>query len=311
MKFRAFGKTQWQISAVSMGCWNIGGQWGEVAEDVAIDTIHAAFDMGVNLFDTADSYGMGRSESLVGKALKDRRDKVHIATKVGNWGRKLNAPLSFASVYHVVNCCHASLHRLQTDYIDFYQCHIPSPDNTEIFLEAFDMLEKEGKIRAWGISTNDVAAVRAFNRDGRCSGCQINYSILNRTPEKDILPYCQQNNIGVLLRGPIGQGLLAGKFTAETRFDDSVREAWNDGKAREKFLKNLAKVEQLRFLEKPGRALVQAALQFTLAHPAVTCPIPGMKNPDQARSNAAAADGELTAEELARIDQAFPPGTAV
>ncbi len=309
MKYRKLGKAGWDVSAVSMGCWGIGGQWGPVEEKQAIDTIRAALDAGVNLFDTADAYGLGQSEIYTGKALKDVRSKVYIATKVGNWARRYNDPPQLKSIYSITNCCDASLYRLGTDYIDLYQCHVGTPENPEIFVEAFELLKKQGKIREYAISTNDLPSLKALDAEGGCASCQINYSVLNRSAEKDILPYCLENNIGVLLRGPIAQGLLVDKFTAETRFEDSVRQKWNpDGNQRDDFLAKLDKVAALRSLVPKDSDMLTFALRFVLANPAVTCPIPGMKTPEQARANAAAADGELDAATLSAIDKICPPG---
>ncbi len=309
MQYRTLGKTGWNVSAVSMGCWGIGGQWGPVEEKQALDTISAALDAGVNLFDTADGYGCGQSEIYTGKALKSKRSEVYIATKVGNWGRRQGDPLGYKTIYSIINCCHASLYRLDTDYIDLYQCHIGTPEHPEIFVEAFELLKKEGKIRHYAISTNDLNSLKALNSEGACASCQINYSLFNRRPENDILPYCLDNNIGVLLRGPIAQGLLADKFTADTRFEDSVRDHWNPGGSqRDDFLAKLDKVAALRELVPEGMNMVNFALRFTLANPAVTCPIPGMKTPEQAKQNATAADGELDQATLKKIDAICPPG---
>ena len=307
MKYNTLGKSGWKVSAVSMGCWGIGGQWGPVGEKQAIDTIHAALDVGVNLFDTADGYGMGVSEFLVGKALKDRTDGVYIATKAGNWARRVGDPPGLKSIYSVINCCHASLYRLGIDTIDLYQCHVGTPENPEIFVEAFEKLKDDGKIREYAISTNDLESLKALNINGGCASCQINYSIFARQAEKDILPFCLKNNIGVLLRGPLSQGVLSGKFTSESKFYDDVRASWNEGHRRENFLSNVEKAVRLGSLAHDDRSMVDVALQFTLANPAVTCPIPGMKTPDQARQNAAAADGELSAKDLALIDSVSPP----
>ena len=302
MRYRKLGKTGWQVSAVSMGCWGIGGQWGPVSEDEAIQTMHQAYDLGVNLFDTADAYGQGRSEELVGKALRGRND-VYIATKVGNFARRAGHPLTYASPEHIYLCCDASLGRLKRDVIDLYQCHIGNLEDPSIFLEAFDRLVEQGKIRHYAISTNSLPVLQRFNRDGRCASCQINYSILNQSAARDILPYCLENNIGTLIRGPIAQGVLAGKFTPQSTFDDIVRVGWNEGEGRARFLKQLAIVEELRFLAQPGRTLAQAALQYVLANPAVTAAIPGAKNLSQIESNAGAADGALSEAEIERIQQ--------
>jgi myo-inositol catabolism protein IolS len=308
MKYRTLGSTGWEVSAVSMGCWGLSGNWGEISESQAAETIRVARSLGVNLFDTADAYGYGQSERFVGKALNRRPDDVYIATKIGHWGRGADDPPGLKSKWSIIAYCDASLYRLGLDTIDLYQCHLDKPEHPEAFVEAFEHLKQAGKIRHYGISTNDIGALKALNAAGGCATCQIKYSILARAAEKDILPYCLENNIGVLLRGPLDRGLLTGKFSEATRFDDQVRTQWNpDGKQRKTFLENLKTVEKLRTLVPEGRSLVDLAIGFTLANPAVTCPIPGMKTPEQARSNAAAADIELDAATLSRIDELVPP----
>ena len=315
MRYRRLGKTGWQVSVIGVGCWGIGGQWGEVDDRTAIATLWRAFENGVNFFDTADAYGEppGRSEELVGKAFQGIRQEVFIATKVGNWARRHGHPLPYTSPLHIIACCHASLYRLRTDYIDLYQCHIGNPTDAEVevFLDAFERLREQGKIRAYGISTNSLDALQRFNKHGTCATCQLDYSILNRVPEGDLLPYCRERDIGVIVRGPLAMGVLTGKFTPDTIFTDEVRRSWNEGERRERFLKRLEVVERLRFLERDGRTMAQAALQFVLAHPAVSCAIPGAKNPQQAESNAKAADGELTSDELAAINAFVPPESVV
>jgi myo-inositol catabolism protein IolS len=303
MQFRTLGKTGWQVSAVSMGCWNIGGQWGEVSEDTARATLLKAVECGVNLFDTADAYGTipGASEVLIGRAFRGMRDRVLLASTAGNYGRRAGCPLPFTSWLHVKLCCEASLFRLQTDYLDLLQCHLGSATEaeTEVFLEGFARLKQAGLIRAWGVSTNNVEVLQRFNAGGECATCQLDYSLLNPVPEQRLLPYCRQNNIGTLIRGPLAMGMLSGKFTAETRFDDITRQGWNEGQGRENFLRRLQRVEELRFLG-TGRSMAQAALQYVLAHPAVSCAIPGAKSPEQIAANAAAADGRLTEAEAAQ-----------
>ncbi len=313
MQYRTLGKTGWKVSVIGLGTWNIGGQWGEVDDRTALATIWKAYECGVNFFDTADAYGEppGRSEELLGKALQGIRHEVFIATKVGNWARRHGHPLPYTSPLHIIACCHASLYRLRTDYIDLYQCHIGNPTDAEIevFLEAFDRLKEQGKIRAYGISTNSLDALQRFNKHGTCATCQLDYSILNRAPEKDLLPYCQEQNIGVIVRGPLAMGILSGKFTPDTVFTDEVRRSWNEGERRQRFLRRLEVVERLRFLERNGRTMAQAALQFVISHPAVSCTIPGAKSPQQAEMNAMAGDGILTPEELAAINEVVQPGS--
>ncbi len=304
MQHRVFGTTGWKVSAIGLGTWNIGGQWGEVDRQTALDTVHAALDAGMNLIDTADAYGMpqGLSEEILGEALAGRRDGLYLATKVGNWARRFGHPLPYTAPEHVRVCCDASLGRMKTDCIDLYQCHIGNLDEPDVFLEAFDQLIAAGKIRAFGVSTNSLKVLQAFNRDGRCAAVQVNYSLLNREAEADLLPYCREQGIGVLVRGPLGRGLLAGKYDASSTFEDSVRERWNEAQ-RDEYLALVDQVDRLRFLETPERTMAQGALAWLLANPAVTCPIPGAKSPAQARANAAAADLALTDEELAKANE--------
>lgn len=302
MQYRTFGNLGWEVSAIGFGAWGIGGQWGTVTDEEALGALATEVDAGVNFIDTADAYGepVGRSEELVGRFLKQRSESLYVATKVGNFARRDGHPLAFTSPLHVQLCCDASLHRLQLDTIDLYQCHIGNLEDPGIFLEAFAELKRRGKIRAGGISTNSLDAAKAFHREGTCASVQLDYSLLNRAPEADLLPWCAQQGIATIVRGPLAMGVLAGKFSADSHFDDWPRRSWNEGAGRERFLARLATTDQLRFLESGQRTLAQAALQFVLANPAVSLAIPGAKNPAQAKANAAAADSALTADELAK-----------
>ncbi len=300
MQYRKFGKTGWDVSAVGMGCWGLSGQWGQVDERLGVETVHAALDAGINLFDTADAYGPRRSEELLGKGLHGRRHEAIIATKVGNLARQ-DGPLSFETPEHVYLCCDASLHRLGTDYIDFYQCHIREHPRHDVFLEAFERLLEAGKIRSYGTSTYIVSEIETFNQHERCAGVQLPYSVIERTYEDDALSFCAAHEIGTLIRGPLAQGVLSGKFSPTTTFEDSVRASWNEGAARERFLQRLEAVERIRPLVSESRSMAQIALAFVLAHPAVTCAIPGAKSPEQVQANAAAAEVALSADELSQL----------
>ncbi len=315
MQFKEFGKLGWRVSAIGMGCWGIGGQWGPVDEKTALATIWRAFECGVNFYDTADAYGEppGLTEELLGKALRGIRSEVFITTKVGNWARRLGHPLPFSHPLHIVGCCHASLHRLRTDYIDLYLCHLhdPSDREIEIFLEAFRYLHREGMIRAYGLSSNNYDALHKFTEWGGCHGCQIDYSILNRKPERELIPFCEQKGIGMIIRGPLAMGILTGKFTRRTVFTDSVRRGWNQGQERERFLRRLEIVERLKENMPSEKTVTQLALQFVISPKAVSCAIPGAKSPRQAEENAAAADGALTEPERQLIDRLVPPGESV
>ena len=304
MEYRRLGKTGWDVSAVSVGAWALGNQWGDLSDEAARGTVRAALDCGINLFDVADAYGPLLAEERLGKALGSDRSGVFIATKVGNLGNRQGHPQRYTHPLHIVNACHASLHRLDTDYIDLYQCHQGDPDDVEVFLEGFEILREQGKIRHFGVSSGSADVIAKFDADGKCAIAQIDYSIVRRGAERAALPLCRERDIGTLIRGSLGQGVLTGKYDAQARFSDSVRSGWNDGERHALFLKELAVADAVGELGRPGRGRVDLALGFVLAHPAVTCAITGAKSPDQIRANAAAAASSLTPQELAKIRDA-------
>jgi aryl-alcohol dehydrogenase-like predicted oxidoreductase len=304
MLYRAFGKTGWEVSAVGMGTWNIGNQWGEVDDVTAWSTIRAAFDSGMNLFDTAESYGEpnGLSEERLGVALAGIRHRVYIVSKIGHWGERTGQAVPKSTVDMIRLCCHASLHRLRTDWIDVMLCHEGNIEDPSVYLEAFDVLKERGRIREYGISTDSIDVLKRFNANGTCSVVQVNYSLLNRRAEAELLPYCEEHGIAVMIRGPLAQGLLSGQYSADSVFTDSVRSKWHtDDPARERFRSQVAKVEKLKQAVKPGEEMVTAALRFTISHPANPVSIPGAKSPEQAIMNAAAGDKTLSPEELAEL----------
>lgn len=301
MEYRRLGKTGWEVSAVSVGAWALGNQWGDLTDEGARDTVRAALDCGINLFDVADGYGPLLAEERLGKALGSERSSVYIATKVGNLGNRQGHAQAYTHPLHIVSACHASLHRLGTDYIDLYQCHQAEPDNVDVFLEGFEILREQGKIRHFGVSSGNADVIAGFDANGECAIAQIDYSIVRRGAERAALPLCQERDIGTLVRGSLGQGVLTGKYDAKTRFNDSVRSRWNEGERRELFLEELRIADAVGELSRPGRGLVELALGFVLAHPAVTCAITGAKSSSQIRANAAAAGTLLDRDELGKI----------
>ena len=305
MRYVTFGKLGWQVSAIGFGSWGLGGQWGPVDRRVAMDTVDAAFDAGINLIDTADAYGVvpGTSEEILGRALAGRRHQVYITTKVGNFARRAGHPLAYDTPLHVYLCCDASLHRLRTDYIDVYFCHIneQSPSH-EVFIEALERLCDQGKIRAYGISTDHPEVLRRYVQQPRCAACQLAYSLLDRRAESGVLPICRESNLGTLIRSPLRSGLLTGKYDAESRFSDIVRDRWNQSQSDE-YARLMRQLDTLRPLANDGRTLGQVALAALLTRPGVHTLIPGAKSPEQLHDNAAAADITLSEDDL-RI--AFP-----
>jgi aryl-alcohol dehydrogenase-like predicted oxidoreductase len=309
---RRLGKSGIQISAIGTGLWAVGGGWGPVDDQNALGAIDASLDAGINFFDTADVYGNGHSEELLGKAMRGRRERFVVATKIGWVGYDgQNNRSQYDSVDKLVAGVEESLRRLQTDHIDLIQNHIFYREpNTGVFIEGFQRLQRDGKVRAYGLSSSDFAFIKDFNRNGRCATLQIDYSILNRTPESEIFPYCQKNNIGVIVRGALAMGILAGKFNSETRFPEGdFRRNWHEKPdERRVFLEDLDKVEHLRTLAK-DRTLSQLALRFIVDQSAVTTVIPGARSPKQARENVEAGLlPALTTAERQQIDSITPPG---
>jgi aryl-alcohol dehydrogenase-like predicted oxidoreductase len=312
LKQRILGKSGIQVSEVGLGLWAAGGSdWGPTDDREVASAIDTALDLGVTFFDTSDVYGAGHSEELLGKSMRGRRERFIVATKIGWRGFDGEARrTAYDSVDKLIAGVKSNLIRLQTDYVDVIQSHISFRDPTmEIFIEGFQRLEQAGKVRAYGLSTSDFDYIRAFDHDGRCATLQIDYSILNRTPEADIFEYCQKNGIGVIVRGALAMGLLTGKFDEKSSFPEGdFRQKWlSDPAQNAVYRQDLAKVRELQPLARSGRTLAQAALQFTLDHPAVSTVIPGAKNSRQVRANLPGAP--LDSADRALIDRVTPRGS--
>jgi aryl-alcohol dehydrogenase-like predicted oxidoreductase len=309
MLYREFGTTGWNVSTIGMGTWNIGNQWGNIEEEVALETVQSACEHGVNLFDTAEAYGIpqGLSEERLGKALKGIRDRVHIITKIGSWGRRTGEGLP-KNVDAVRLCLQASLFRLQTDWADAVLCHEGDIEDPTIYLEAFEQLKEKGYLRAYGISTNDFEVLKRFNVQNTCSIVEFDYSLLNRKAEAEMLHYCQEQGIAVLVRGPLGQGLLSGKYGADTVFTDTIRAKWHKNESKQaKFKRDIESVRALQDYLKPGEEMATTALRYVISHPAHPVAIPGAKSPQQAAMNAQAGDRLLSAEEREMLLQRIYP----
>jgi myo-inositol catabolism protein IolS len=316
MLYREFGKTGLNVSSIGMGTWNIGNQWGEIDEETSLATVRSAFDHGINLFDTAESYGIpsGLSEERLGKALQGIRDRAHIITKIGRWGRRTGQTVPMTTVDMVRLCLHACLYRLKTDYIDIMLCHEGKIEDPSIYLEAFDQMQEQGYIRAYGISTDKLKVLKKFNVNNTCRVVELDYSLLNRKAEAELFPYCEEHGIAILVRGPLCKGLLSGKYSSDTIFTDTVRSEWYIDETRQAQLDSyLAKVERLKTVLQPGEEMIKAALQFAVSHPVQPVAIPGAKSPEQAAMNASAGNKFMTTEErehLIRSTKAEESSTA-
>ena len=313
LKKRRLGKSGIEVSEIGFGLWAAGGsEWGPTNDKDILDAIDFALDTGVNFYDTADVYGMGHSEELLGRAMAGRREQFIVASKIDWIGfNEESRSTAYDTVAKLISGVESNLSRLNIDYIDIIQSHINFRDPTmEVFLEGFRELQKDGKVRAFGVSTSDFPYLQEFNAGGDCATLQIDYSILNRTPEADCLPYCQKNDIGVIIRGALAMGILTGKFNEQSQFaEGDFRQNWqNNPDEHAIYLQDLDKVEELRSMAS-GRNLAQLASQFTLVHPAVTTVIPGARNTQQMRENLEAALlPPLNAANLAHIDAITPTG---
>ncbi len=302
------------VTDVGLGLWAVAGsEWGPVEDQGSLDAIEVALDAGITFFDTADVYGAGHSEELLGQAMAGRRDRFIVASKIGWIDFDRDADHSqYDSVDRLVAGVEGSLRRLQTDVLDVIQCHIDYREpNTDVFIEGFRLLKQQGKVRAWGVSTSRMDLLQYFNADGDCDVLQTDYSILNRTAEAEILPYCEANGIGVIVRGPIAMGLLAGKFGPDQAFaDDDFRKAWiEDPEQNTQYLADLAVVEALRAVVPEGQTMAEFALRFVRSHTAVSTVIPGARDGRQAAANAAAGRAPLlTPAESAAVDAIVAPG---
>lgn len=313
IKKRTLGKSGIEVAEIGFGLWAVGGDaWGHTDDVESMNAIEAALDAGVNFFDTADIYGRGHSEELLGKAMEGRRERFVVATKIGwmDYDADKNQT-AYDTVKKLIAGVESNLKRLQTDYIDILQSHISFHDPTlECFLEGFQILQTHGKVRAYGVSTSNYQYLQEFNADDGCATLQIDFSLLNRTAENEIFPYCQEKNIGLIVRGPLAMGLLTGKFGPATKFSEfDWRSRWQENtEEREIYLDDLQKVEKLKALT-DERTLAQLALQFVLSKKSVSVVIPGCKTTDQVSENVSAALlPPLAAQELSYLESITPRG---
>ncbi|HEU4342604.1 MAG TPA: aldo/keto reductase [Candidatus Binatia bacterium] len=305
MKYRTLGRTGLRVSVVGLGTMVHAGHFGPMKDSESLSAINAALDLGVNFIDTSDAYGAGYSETLLGNALKGRRDKVILATKGGNVMVGPDRGKRNFSPDYIAGVLEESLKRLQTDVIDLYQLHNPTVDIIERgeVWEVLERAKKAGKIRYYGVSINTIEEGIAAVKNGRSDTVQVEYNLLMQEPAGKVFPLAQEANVGIIARAPLRRSLLTGKLTP----DDQKRFQGEDVRARgfagDLFPKELEKVEQLRFLVAgPVKSLAQAAIAFCLAHPAVSVTIPGARNDQQMRENAAAADISLSAADLDKVN---------
>ena len=307
MNYRTLGKTGWRVSEVSFGAWAIGGSWGEVSDEDSMRALHKAVDEGINLFDTADVYGDGRSERLLAKLRRERSETLYIPTKAG---RRLDPHTAEGYSRENLNAfVDRSLENLDTDALDIVQLHCPP---TQVFYqpEVFDALEdmkREGKIKHYGVSVEKVEeGLKALEYPG-LSTVQIIFNLLRQRPSELFLGEAKRKDVGVLVRVPLASGLFTGKMSEKTNFEEDDHRNFNrDGSAFDRgetfagldFETGLQAVDALRDLVPDDATMPQFALRWILMHDAVSCAIPGAKKPEQVEDNASASELEPLSDEV-------------
>jgi aryl-alcohol dehydrogenase-like predicted oxidoreductase len=311
MQTRQLGSTDLHITTIGLGTWALGGtgwfaSWGPQDDNDSIATIHKALDLGLNWIDTAAVYGLGHAEEIVGRALKGRSERPFLFTKCSRKGTpdgKVEAVLKADSIRQEVE---DSLCRLQVATIDLYQIHWPMPDeDIEEGWRTMAELIAAGKVRYIGVSNFNVNQLRRAQAIAPVSSLQPPYSLINRAVENEILPFCQQHNIGVIVYSPLASGLLTGAMTP-ARILSLPESDWrlrNPEFREPRLSRNMALVTLLHDIGKrhdktPG----EVALAWTLRHPAITAAIVGGRRPEQLEEVMGAAEFRLNAEELQEID---------
>jgi aryl-alcohol dehydrogenase-like predicted oxidoreductase len=308
MQTTRLGMTDLQVSRLAFGTWQLGGEWGRFDERDAIAAIQHARKLGIDLFDTAQAYGFGASERLLGRALRDeldhRRDDVVLATK-GGLRMTPDGMVRDSSAAWLRSGVEQSLRALGVEHIDLYQVHWPDPDVS--FAEtaaALQQLVDEGKIRHVGVSNYSVAQMARFARTRPVETLQPAYHLFRREIEADVAPYAVEHDIGVLVYGPLAHGLLTGTMDEQTTFAAGDWRRQSPLFQGETFRRNLRIVRELeRWAVERGHTVSQLAIAWTLAHPAVDVAIVGARRASHIADSVGAVDVELTGDDLAQLDQ--------
>lgn len=320
METRKLGQSDLEVTVLAFGAWAIGGWlWGGADSKVAVKAIETAVDHGMTTIDTASVYGFGLSEELVGKAIRGNRDKVQILTKFGmswdgnqgeyyfdskdNSGKDVKI-YRHASKEKVLRDCDDSLRRLKTDYIDLFQIHWADPTTpVSETMEALEILVQSGKIRNGGVCNYSDDLLKEASAVFKLSSEQVPFSMVRRGIGKDIIPFCIENNIGILAYSPLQRGLLTGKIKPGHKFNDGDNRPSSPFYKEPNFTKILGLLEKIKpIADERNVTLAQLVLNWTIQQRGITCALSGARNPSQVLDNIGAVDFRLSEEEISRIN---------
>jgi aryl-alcohol dehydrogenase-like predicted oxidoreductase len=313
MKFRKFGRPGWEISEIGFGAWAIGGDmWGPQDDQESIKALHKALDLGINFIDTAQGYGKGHSEEIIGQVLKERSEEIFVATKVPPlpgypWPPPDNLDVNEVfPAHYIIKSCEDSLKRLKREFLDIYQFHTWASafnERSEWF-EAMMRLKKQGKIRLIGVSVPDTTPDNVIGSlvQNKIDSVQVIFNLFEQYPKYNLFPVCEKMNVAIIVRVPFDEGALTGKYNKSTTFPEGdIRNHYFRGNNLNAVVNRVDKIKEFQQKYLPEMSMPEIALRFCLTHPAVSTVIPGIRNVAQAESNTAVSNGKLFDQEI--LDQ--------